>query len=124
MKNNLNLFGEVVFSYTRKQAIADGVLVDLSQAEAAQRHWKYPLACTDAVWAIFKDAMERQGCDMDGIIHDLSFIAKLKYQTFRDRADRMVFKASIAGRSHTFKFHIGSGDKGEPVLTLMLPHED
>lgn len=39
----------VVFRYTRKQAIEDGVLVDISRW-AAETGFAIPVACTHAVW--------------------------------------------------------------------------
>lgn len=44
------VFGECVYTYTRSQAIADGVLIDVSKLakEAGIRH---PVAVTEAVWA-------------------------------------------------------------------------
>ena len=58
-----NPFGEVVYSYTRKQAIEDGVLVDLSGIETIKEHWKYPFACTATVWAIIEAALQKDGQD-------------------------------------------------------------
>ena len=42
-----SLFGPVIFSYTRQQAIEDGVLVDLSEW-AKQEGYAIPVACTSA----------------------------------------------------------------------------
>lgn len=39
------LWGEPIFSYSRKQAIADGVLVDVSEM-AREAGFKYPVAVT------------------------------------------------------------------------------
>jgi hypothetical protein len=39
----------VIFSYTRKQAIEDGVLIDLTEW-AKETGFRYPVACTAAVW--------------------------------------------------------------------------
>ena len=39
----------VIFSYTRAQAIEDGVLVDLTEW-AAETGFKIPVACTATVW--------------------------------------------------------------------------
>ena len=36
-----NTFGEAIYSYSRKQAIEDGVLVDLSLIDSVKQHWKY-----------------------------------------------------------------------------------
>jgi len=40
---------EVIFSYTRRQAIEDGVLVDVSKV-AKEAGFKIPVAVTSAVW--------------------------------------------------------------------------
>ncbi len=40
----------LIYAYTRAQAIADGVLIDVS-AFAAEAGFKYPVALTSAAWA-------------------------------------------------------------------------
>ena len=43
-------FGEMISSYSRKQALEDGVLVDLNQfIPVPESGYKYPVACTIAV---------------------------------------------------------------------------
>ena len=118
-----NPFGETIYSYSRAQAIEDRVLVDLSQAESIRQHWKYPFACTSAVWAIIEEALQRPGQDVSGICHDISTMAKLAIRTHQD-ADQTRFRVIIANRTHELKLHIGPGDTPAPVLTLMLPNED
>lgn len=53
-----NLFGETIYSYSRTQAIDDGVLVDLNHVESIRQHWKHPFACTAAVWAMIEEALQ------------------------------------------------------------------
>ena len=50
-KNENNPFADapVIFSYTRAQAIEDGVLVDLTEW-AKETGFRIPVACTCAVW--------------------------------------------------------------------------
>ena len=118
-----NPFGEPIYSYTRKQAIEDGVLADLSAIDSIRQHWKYPFACTAAVWAIIEQALQKEGQDIEGICHDISTMAKISFK--RSANDNIsYFKVFIAGGEHTLKLHIGPGDTPEPVLTLMLPNED
>ena len=119
-----NPFGEVVYSYTRKQAIEDGVLVDLSAIETIKEHWKYPFACTATVWAIIEAALKKDGQDLNGICHDISWMALIAVRTGRQDAGQIHFKVIIAGAKHALKLHIGPGDTPAPVLTLMLPNED
>ena len=79
-----NPFGETIYSYSRAQAIEDGVLVDLSQVDSVRQHWKYPFACTSAVWAIIEEALQEPGQDVSGICHDISTIAKLAIRSTTD----------------------------------------
>ena len=44
------LFGEVIYRYTRAQAIEDGVLVDVSET-AREAGFRWPVAMTSAAWA-------------------------------------------------------------------------
>ena len=121
--NPANPFGEVIFSYSRKQAIEDGVLVDLSQVETIQRHWKYPFACSAGVWAAIQQALQEDGQDLTGICHDISMMAKNAFGTTPE-ADQLFFKVIIGRKTHALKLHIGAGDTLAPVLTLMFPDED
>lgn len=118
-----NPFGDTIYSYSRAQAIADGVLVDLSHVDSIRQHWKHPFACTSTVWAIIEEALQRPGQDVDGICHDLSTMAKLTIHGAHN-AEQILFKVIITGRTHELKLHIGPGDTVAPVLTLMLPYED
>ncbi len=118
-----NPFGELIYAYTRKQAIADGVLVDLSQVECMRQHWKHHFACTAAVWSIMEQALAKEGQDISGICHDISTMAKLAIHGAHNTAE-VRFETIIGGTRHALKLHVGPGDDPTPVLTLMLPNED
>lgn len=121
---NENLFGEAIFSYSRKQAIEDGVLVDLSEVDSIKQHWKHPFACTSTVWAIIEAALKNPDQDVSGICQDLSTMAKLAARNAAHQTEQVKFSVMIAGRTFQMKLHIGPGDTAAPVLTLMLPCED
>lgn len=116
-------FGDVIFSYSRAQAIADGVLVDLTPFQVVRQHWKFHFACTDAVWAIVTDAVEKHGKDCAGILHDISTLAKQQIRSGRNE-EALLFQVIIGPSLRSLKLHCGPGDRAEPVLTLMLPTED
>jgi hypothetical protein len=81
------------------------------------------MACTATVWSIIEQALETEGQDLNGIVHDLSTLAKLSIREGR-AVGQVFFTVIIAGTKHSLKLHIGPGDRAEPVLTLMLPQED
>ena len=117
-----DVFGPTVYSYSRAQAILDGVLVDLSRFEVIRQHWKLPMVCTDSVWSIIEDAIDNCSSDIAGILHDISCTAK--HQIGRNSGDTLYFKCIIGLHLVDLKLHCGPGDDSLPVLTLMQLHED
>ena len=117
-------FGPVIFSYTRAQAIEDGVLIDLTVLEITRQHWTVQLCCTDTVWGIIADAVTNHGRDLIGILHDLYTVAKFNIKPATSGQDRVYFKATVGVATHDFVLAYGPGDTAAPVLTLMLPSDD
>lgn len=124
------IFGEAIHTYTRAQAIADGVLVDLSAAspDVCRQHFNFPIACTSEVWAIIERAIKNKRCcnDLAGVVHDVLYMSK---QNITERSESgVLFQVIITGAGRqkvfTFKMICGPGDNAEPVLTLMLPEQD
>lgn len=122
---------DIISTYTRAQAIEDGVLVDLMQDEmtsVCRQHYKFPIACTSAVFAIMQRAVEnpRWMNSYAGVLHDMLWMSR----TYKRQIDEcsVIFRVIIkgAGRqsNYDFKLVCGPGDAGEPVITIMLPHED
>ena len=72
---NENLFenAPVIFSYTRAQAIEDGVLVGLTEW-AKETGFRIPIACTAAVWHQYivpPEGTKELGQSERGRAHDL-----------------------------------------------------
>ena len=122
-----DLFGEVIFSYTRKQAIEDGVLVDVSEL-AKEAGFKYPVAVTARVWHEWIEPPEDAvGQDINGRLWDL--LTMLRHEIRKGgKGDRVDFKVIFDQGSEKplvdFYALCGPGDEGEPVITVMLPDED
>lgn len=135
---------DVIFSYTRKEAIADGVLVDVSRA-AQEAGFRYPVAVTAAVWAMINSIpTSRSYQDVDGRLWDVLFMASMAisrnknkdcsqilYDLILERVETKQVKTkdglrdqSVLVQNLTLKMVCGPGDEGEPVITIMLPHED
>lgn len=125
---------DIVFSYTRAQAIADGVLVDVSE-RAREAGFRIPVALTAAVWAdavSWNEADEkraREYQDESGRLWDVLHMACIAAGQSRnaDRVAFTVFRAPRSGgkaRPLKLAMLIGGGDHREPVITIMLPNED
>jgi len=131
-----SLFGEVIYAYTRAQALADGVLVDVSQT-AREAGFRWPVAMTRAAWedcvAWSEDDSRRQvHQDESGRLWDVVWMAmnairrssgdgsQTLYQLYRVPRDGECNEAQLV----TLKLVAGPGNAGEPVITIMLPQED
>lgn len=122
----------VIFRYTRAQAIEDGVLIDLTEW-AKETGFRIPVACTAAVWHGFivppQGARELGQCER-GRAHDILWLLYVAIRrqsgAARDRLEYEVAFHQAPHRHETVKFRsiCGPGDNGEPVLTIMLPDED
>lgn len=135
MNNTDSFFGPPIHVYTRAQAIADGTLVDLSakaQALGLRPLFKFPVACTAAVWAWVLPTEEQRpdGQSISGRLWDLLWMLMLaaKQQSGSVVRFAVIFTRREGSRQvdHEvdLKAHCGAGDDGEPVITVMLPEED
>jgi hypothetical protein len=123
MSDLTDFFGEPISSYSRAQAIEDGVLVDLSGVPSIKRTFKYPFACTAEVFGPIEQEVIKGG-DLTAICHDIAMLAILAIRRAPQDGEPVHFKVRVGNRTHDYKLHIGPGDTPSPVLTLMFPNQD
>ncbi len=121
---------DYVFTYTRKQAIEDGVLVDITDT-AKNYGFVIPVCITANLLNCYvkpSPECEELGQSLEARLADvltvLYFVIKTKKNT-----SRITFKVDFLmepERSETVNIiaDIGPGDTWEPVLTIMLPEDD
>lgn len=127
-------FWPVISAYSRAQAIEDGMLIAVDEPTASEAGFKFPIAMTAAVFeqcVAVPEGLESQ--DVAGRLWDVLWML------------RCAIKRSIAGSDIPFELFVrsknsgprlcgrdlvklkalcGPGDDAEPVITIMLPHED
>lgn len=132
------IFGKVIYTYSRRQAIADGMLIDATET-AREAGIKFPVAITAAAWAdcvAWDEATEKRkgftGNSVRGRLWDVLWM----FRTFAARARARggvikfgVYRIPTEGRGTRprlthLKAVCGPGDTAEPVVTIMLPNED
>ncbi len=133
---NAAAFDPVISVYTRAQAIEDGILVDVSDT-AREAGFRIPVAITRTVWnrlvALPEGYLGFQ--DEAGRLWDVLWMAR--HHALRasnsDRVRMCVLVRDIRKdlrdsdrppRKHFPIVAIGSGDTGEPVVTVMFPEDD
>jgi hypothetical protein len=133
MKTNQNEspFGEVIYSYTRKQAIADGVQVEVTTT-AQEAGIKFPMFLTRAVFDKFVAVPEGvTGQDEAGRLWDVVWMTRFGIIRARPGCDRIpvafyVRNDNRAARLVKLIATCGALDMDDPqpAITLMMPDED
>jgi len=121
----------IVFQYTRADALADGVLVDLSTDKYPETRATFGwdnVACTEAVFHALLEPNPRQRCR--AMLMTLAF----HLLTGRDSRERDASELTFNILRSEQRFALPDdlklkavchpGDHGEACLTIMLPEED
>ncbi len=123
-----SLFGDVIYQYSRAQAIEDGMLIDATET-AREAGITFPTALTAAVWERCVAVPEKAPCqDEMGRLWDV--LTVLRFTIARGRGGSQVnFTVAVRNDARRpwpmqLKAICGPGDSGEPVITIMLPQED
>ena len=142
------IFGEVIYSYSRAQAIEDGVLVNLADSSFTFRPGlnilreagiKYPVAMTLAAFSRTVQEPDEPlppAQDLSGRLWD--GLTMLKFGIKRSSGDTVHFTVRVWNwvrvngertertrhEDVQLKAMCGPGDTAEPVITIMLPDED
>ena len=130
--NTGNIFegAEVIHSYSRGEAIADGVLVELDAGLCKEAGIKFPVAVTARVHGeciALTKAAKRACNDVKGRTWDVAYMlatavkrgARGQVITFQVYVVRSRVRPTLT----TLKAVCGPGDNGEPVITIMFPEE-
>ena len=130
------LFGNVIYRYTREQAIADGMLIDVSEV-AREAGFKCPVAVTDGVWNQCvawsdEDTQRQYHQDESGRLWDVVWMAFMAIRQHRGPEQQLMYQLlclprdgeSMEAVETSLKLMTGPGDHGEQVITILLPDED
>ncbi len=119
---------EVLYQYSRADALRDGSLVDVSNL-AQEVGIKYPTAVTAGVWS--KCVTVPAGVECQDEIGRLWDVLNVLKATIRaaGAGSRVDFSVSVQGEQErpedvALYSLCHPGDQGEPVITIMLPDED
>lgn len=122
------LFGPVIYTYTRAQAIEDGQLIDISKT-AKECGIKYPTAVTSRVWNYMIDnESEKDNRQIDLKTWDVCSMLYYAIKFSNTSANSLLYTmVRISDGEETdvrLKAVCGPGDNLEPVFTIMMSDED
>ena len=121
---------ELVFKYTREDALNDGVLVDVS-GTAKKLGFKYPVAITESLHQALSNIPEVYSHESyEGRLRDVLWMCYLEAR--KTTKDQMLFKVILHTENlireneppTALKSICHPGDSLEPVITIMFPDED
>jgi hypothetical protein len=121
---------ELIHSYSRKQAIKDGVLIDVTPT-AREAGIAIPVAVTAAVFHQYvsvPDGVTAQ--DESGRLWDVLWMLRFAISRHREvEGDTLMFTVFVRNddtepKPVKLKAIVHPGDEGEPVVTVLMPDED
>jgi len=128
---NESPFGEIIYTYTRAQAVADGVQVDVTKT-AQEAGIKFPTFLTRAVFDAYVAVPPGvTGQDEAGRLWDLVWMARFAILRSHGHTDRLPVALYVRNDNHRAKLvkliatcSALDMDDPQPALTLMMPDED
>jgi hypothetical protein len=121
--------GDIIYSYSRAQAIEDGVLIDVTTA-AREAGLKFHTAVTAAVWNEFVTVPAKATWqDESGRLWDVVWMLAYAIRQQSEPSPVLEFELHVQNDNRgpkpvKLKAVCGPGDDAEPVITVMLPEED
>ncbi|MCI0623789.1 MAG: hypothetical protein L0387_19385 [Acidobacteria bacterium] len=131
MKDELKLFGDVIYSYTRKQALSDGMQVDVSET-AKEAGINDPTFLTRRVFDSFVTVPDGvTGQDEKGRLWDILWMLLFAIKRCGHGCDRVPVELYVRNDEHAprlVKLLAVCGaldiDDPQPAITVMMPDED
>lgn len=128
---NESPFGQVVYAYTRAQALADGVQVDVSTV-AGEAGIRFPVFLTRAVYDAYVTVPPNvKGQDEAGRIWDLVWMLRFAIRKAQAGQTRLPFALYVRNdncRPRLVKLIASCGaldlDNPQPAITILLPADE
>ena len=131
MKNTESLFGEVIYAYTRKQAIADGFQIDVSST-ATEAGIRFPVFITRTAFETYVTVPPNvEGQNEAGRLWDIVSMLRFAIRKTAQGQTRLPFAFYVRNDNHRPKLvkliatcSPLDMDDSQPAITVMMPDED
>jgi len=123
-----SVYGPMIDTYSRADALADGVLIDVSET-AREAGILYPIALTTMAHetcVALTTMARRMGCDEEGRLWDV--LTMFRYAAKGSAGSKVEFNVLVvrdAEEPTLVELYavVGPGDDAEPVITIMVRGE-
>jgi len=122
---------DVIYSYSRSEAIEDGVLIDITDL-AKEAGFRYPVAVSANLYHNVltpAPSLIPQGQSLEGRIWDMLNVLRASIKPNQDTlsiifAPIFTMAPDMPPTAISIISAVGPGDNLEPVLTIFLPEDD
>ena len=129
--DGITAFGDVVYSYTRAQAVADGVQVEVTKT-AQEAGIRFPVFLTRTVFDAYVAVPPNvSGQDEAGRLWDVLWMLRFAIQRTKSGVERLPFALYVRNDNRAatlIKLIAVAGprdiDDPAPAITVMMPDED
>ncbi len=129
--NNESPFGEVIYAYTRAQAVADGYQVEVTKT-AQEAGIRFPVFLSRTVFDAFVTVPpDVTGQDEAGRLWDIVWMLRFAIRKSASQSNRMPFALYVRNdnrKPRLVKLIATCGaldmDDPQPAITVMMPDED
>ncbi len=122
---------DIIYTYTRAQAIQDGYQMKLEDKMAvmASNLYKYPIYLTSGIVGLIEQAVasERHRNDWNDVLWDILWMSRYAGRDIDDQTKQftVIITGTSRRRNHTMIIQCGPTDIDDPMpaFTIMLPEE-
>lgn len=124
-------FGPVIFSYSRAEAMSDGVLIDVSSL-AREAGFLWPVAVTDHLYSAYlvpPRPLLDAGQSFTGRLWDVLSVLRFAIKASSPSSNELRFSVFFLQSPGSLPVPVdllsvaGPDDDGSPCLTIMLPED-
>lgn len=123
---------DIIHTYTRKEAIADGFQVQLNEATTKEAGFNTPIFMTSGINNLIEKAVANDNfCnDTEGITWDILTMLRFAIKRAQNNGNRIEFVVKIMGAARKQNFLLVAIigpmdiDNPAPAMTIMLPEEE
>ncbi len=126
-----SVFGDVIYAYTRTQALSDGVLINVTDL-AKEAGFTWPVTVSDHLYSAYLVPalpLLAEGQSLTGRLWDVLNVLRFAISQSKDES-YLCFSVLFAMAPGAAPIPIelvsvaGPSDDGSPCLTIMLPEDD